>query len=297
MAFRSFLMRTFCAVIGHNRHKRFLKTSITVGIGLPFVWSIVALLSFIGQIQVSHRPPGERADAIVVLSGDPERMPVALSLLKNRFGRRILFAGQDNSEELKYVAANPSLACCIDFDSTSKNTVEDAIVVQRWVLARRVRSLILVTTDYHVPRAMIELRRVLPETHIRPFGVETRAFDLSMIWQKSGMARRFLSQFIKFAAASLPVSTKSFDTTYFRKISSLPSEMESGGFVAYILLILTAATVLLTVVKLRPLNPHRAHKRNRDEGKELAGVLLCSDARPVSSDLRDGDSSEIRPAD
>lgn len=254
---------------------------IAFGLAIPSFGLMAVLLSFIIRIQESHRPVREKADAIVVFSGAPERMTAAVDLLNKGFAKRVLFAGQDNSEELQLIAANPTLACCVDFDPISTNTAEDAIASRKWVLATNARSLILITTDYHAPRAITELRRLLPNTRIRALGVTNSEFDLSGVWRDPGMARRFLLQFIKYAVALVPGPTKNFETPYLRKIATRAFGMGSRNVVALTLLILIAVSSFLAFAKLRPPQRSNGHKRHRHQPDNLSGILLGPDSGPA----------------
>jgi hypothetical protein len=99
-------------------------------------------------------------DGIVALSGDPERIVAAVDLLDRGYGDRLLIAGVDNGDEIArlYPAHRELFECCIRLDPRSHNTVEDAATIQRWAVENRLQSLIVVTSDFHMPRALLELQ-------------------------------------------------------------------------------------------------------------------------------------------
>ena len=54
------------------------------------------------------------------------------------------------------------MTCCVDLDYSAINTEGNAIETKRWAHRRGIRSLIVVTSNYHMPRAMAELRASFP---------------------------------------------------------------------------------------------------------------------------------------
>ena len=115
------------------------------------------------------RPAGERpTDAIVVLTGGAKRIERGLDLMERKRARRMLVSGVDRTvrpAELagRYRADAALFACCVDLGREAVDTRSNAEEVARWVERRKFRSVRLVTTDWHMPRARFELSRQLPD--------------------------------------------------------------------------------------------------------------------------------------
>jgi uncharacterized SAM-binding protein YcdF (DUF218 family) len=115
------------------------------------------------------RPAGDRpTDAIVVLTGGAKRIDRGLDLLERRRAKRMLVSGVDRSVRPVELAARHEhykalFACCIDLGRESVDTRSNADEVSRWVARRKFRSVRLVTTDWHMPRARFEIARQLPD--------------------------------------------------------------------------------------------------------------------------------------
>ena len=109
----------------------------------------------------------ERAtDGIVVLTGGAKRLERGLNLLEQGKARRMLVSGVDRAVRPRELAArygkNQDLfECCIDLGREAVDTRSNAEEVSRWVERRKVKTLRLVTTDWHMPRARFELSRQL----------------------------------------------------------------------------------------------------------------------------------------
>jgi uncharacterized SAM-binding protein YcdF (DUF218 family) len=70
----------------------------------------------------------------------------------------------------------------------------------QWARAMGYRKLILVTADYHMPRALIELRSALPGSQVTPYPVATPALDARQWWTTALGARRMTLEYCKYLA-------------------------------------------------------------------------------------------------
>ena len=62
-------------------------------------------------------------------------------------------------------------ACCVDLDRVALNTIGNAIETKRWAREQGSKSLIVVTSDFHMPRALAEIAHQLPDVALVPFPV------------------------------------------------------------------------------------------------------------------------------
>ena len=59
-------------------------------------------------------------------------------------------------------------------------------------------SLIVVTSDYHMPRALTEIRAAAPGVRLTPYAVETPSLDNSRWWRAAVTARRMTLEYMKY---------------------------------------------------------------------------------------------------
>jgi uncharacterized SAM-binding protein YcdF (DUF218 family) len=117
--------------------------------------------------------------AIVVLTGGKGRIERAAQLLGEGQGRRMLIAGADPSvtkaDLVRRLGGKKRLfACCVDLGSESVDTRSNAEEAKRWLVARDLTSVRLVTSDWHMRRAEYEFRRTLgPGYVVVPDAVRT----------------------------------------------------------------------------------------------------------------------------
>jgi uncharacterized SAM-binding protein YcdF (DUF218 family) len=138
-------------------------------VGLLLLWP-AGLAFFLAQTAIPA-PANPQADAIVVLTGDDERVVTGLRLLQEKHGERLLISGVGHSATLRELAvaggfdaaALPGLANRITLGRAASSTHGNALETADWAAQGGIGSLIVVTSYYHMPRALIELRRRLPD--------------------------------------------------------------------------------------------------------------------------------------
>ena len=130
---------------------------------------LIYLLGYALFAVLLPRPAGGRqTDAIVVLTGGAKRIERGLELLEQGKARRMLVSGVARTvrpAELaaQYQGSDRLFACCVDLGRESVDTRSNAEEVSRWLARHKIRSIRLITTDWHMPRARFELSRRLPE--------------------------------------------------------------------------------------------------------------------------------------
>jgi uncharacterized SAM-binding protein YcdF (DUF218 family) len=144
------------------------------------------------------------SDGIVALTGASNlRIEAATKLLELGKARRLLISGvnrQVRPGELRDVtrAAGRAYDCCVDLGFAAVNTQGNARETQEWARAHHFKSLIVVTSDYHIPRAVLELHASLPEVTLHPYPVATETVDAHRWWRRGEDARRMVFEYCKY---------------------------------------------------------------------------------------------------
>ena len=183
--------------------------SVAAFLVLALIW-LAGLFAFADRMQRSTPAPmPEPADGIVALTGrdSNERINAAIGLLAQHLGGRVLVSGVNRGvtrEELRITsgAVRRLYDCCVDLGFTAVDTVGNARETLEWGQAMRYRSLIVVTSDYHMPRAMLELRAVLrpPGYRLQTYAVPTRALKSRRWWRSPNDARLMVLEYCKYLA-------------------------------------------------------------------------------------------------
>jgi uncharacterized SAM-binding protein YcdF (DUF218 family) len=141
-----------------------------------------------------------RADAIVVLTGGEGRVVTGVDLLKDGRGRRLLISGVNPGsppQDIARAAGAPAglFECCIDTGDEAVDTRSNATETAAWAARNGYGSLIIVTNDYHMPRALLELQAAMPDTRLTAYPVRAAS-----PWADAGEARRWMQEYAKYAA-------------------------------------------------------------------------------------------------
>jgi uncharacterized SAM-binding protein YcdF (DUF218 family) len=180
----------------------FTMTAAAVGVVLlagGFFW-------FAGTIPSEENLPNGKADGIVVLTGAASRIPDAIELLAAERGQRLLITGVHRATSAREIARLTPLYskffnCCIDLDRSALNTFGNALETKRWAHEHNFNSLIVVTSNWHMPRAMAELAHQLPEVTLIPCPVMSEKVKSEPWWQNIDTARFLLAEYLKYLFA------------------------------------------------------------------------------------------------
>jgi len=198
---------------GFSRERARPPSVLLRGIGLATVsiCVVVALAFTLGFLWFTSRVPSSEitltgaTDGIVVLTGDSARISEAIELLADRRGKRLLISGANRGTTAAEISRlNPDftrwIQCCVDFDR-ALNTLGNAIETRRWAERRRFRSLTVVTSDYHMPRAMAEIAHQLPNTRLVAFPVMSERLRTDHWWASGPAMRLLLTEYVKYIVA------------------------------------------------------------------------------------------------
>ena len=201
--------------------------SLFVG-GLRFIFDLLLLcvvLLCIGFVIFTHTvdrkqdEPIPAADGITVLTGGVARIDEAMKLLANHKASRVLITGvykKTTKEALKDSASQGDqlFTCCVDIDHEARNTIDNATETSEWVEKHHYNSVIVVTSNYHMPRALAELGRAMPGVTLIPYSVVDNNVHLDHWWAHPGTAKLLISEYLKY----LPALGRLGATSLMRKV-------------------------------------------------------------------------------
>jgi len=173
---------------------------------LVLIWA-AGLWAFASRVEHSTPAPEPPvADGIVALTGSSViRLEAATNLLEDGKGKRLLVSGVNRQASRADIldvtkAGKGVYDCCVDLGFMAADTVGNAQETAEWAKAKGYRKLILVTADFHMPRALLELHAAMPHAEVTPYPVVTETLDTPNWWRKSGSARLMTLEYCKYLA-------------------------------------------------------------------------------------------------
>lgn len=137
------------------------------------IWRLLSIplllwtLGFAPFVLTLPGPADDRqTDAIVVLTGGAGRIQRGLALLQAGKAERMLISGVDrrvlpHELALEHGAPRALFEARIELGHEAVDTRSNALEAGQWITRRGYRSVRLVTTDWHMPRARFELASVV----------------------------------------------------------------------------------------------------------------------------------------
>lgn len=176
-----------------------IKGLISVLILLVFLASAL-FIDFVYKT-FSYEVRDYNTDAIVVLSGGRGRVDEGVKLFKEGKGEHLFFIGVDpavKKSDLYPERSGERSGAEVYLEKASRNTLENAIFAREMLLKNNVRSMLLITSRYHMKRSLLILRSILPkDIAIYPHPVANKN-STEQWWSHGGSLRLLFSEFYKY---------------------------------------------------------------------------------------------------
>ena len=147
---------------------------------------------------------------MVVLTGGSNRIKQTLNLflLNHNENHNLLISGAGTGFSkktiLKLIKKTPAnlkiLNCCITVENQSTDTYSNAIESYKWIKKNNFKSITLITSDYHMPRALIEFKQKLNDIRITPLLLKSEQSDRVSNFKVN------LFEYLKFKATKLRIN-------------------------------------------------------------------------------------------
>ena len=175
-----------------------LKTIFAYFLILSATFWIIGFIVFCAfAIGIKYRPL-EQAEAIVVLTGGSDRISKAIHLLQENHAPKLFISGVGTTESHLLKEIPPKIKEKIELGYWAKTTRMNAIETAKWISENKIASVILVTSFYHMPRSLLEIKEEIPHLKITPYAVFPQAFGESTDWLHTRYAWQLFLEYHKF---------------------------------------------------------------------------------------------------
>lgn len=156
-------------------------------------------------------PAAGTTDAIVVLTGGSERVATGFQLMVEGRAARMLISGAHPEAGLAEIAAASGLdaaafAGSVTIGHAATTTRGNAAETAAWLRAEGLHSLRVVTAGYHMPRAMLEMRRSLPGILLVPHPVPSSTLRAAGALERPGVWALLVGEYGRYILARAGLS-------------------------------------------------------------------------------------------
>ncbi|SOC84351.1 Uncharacterized SAM-binding protein YcdF, DUF218 family [Ensifer adhaerens] len=194
---------------------------------LSYVVLLLAGLLFGGFLRFADTvadlapPEKPKADAVVVLTGGTQRIDQAVNLLETGTGQRLLISGvhpDTSAARIREMTRAPQslFVCCVDLGYDAIDTVGNALETAKWVHAHKYRRVLVVTSNYHMPRSLLELHRIDPATQYVGYPIVYTDLKSENWMAMPEVVKAMLSEYVKLVGATIRAHLFTPDTSSLR---------------------------------------------------------------------------------
>ncbi|WP_416797132.1 YdcF family protein [Ciceribacter azotifigens] len=167
---------------------------------------VAGFLRFADLVTTLKPPTDAKADAIVVLTGGYQRIDQAVDLLRRGSGNRLLISGVHPATTPSQIrrmtqSSNDLFDCCVDIGYQALDTIGNANEISRWIHDRGYSRVLVVTNNYHMPRSLMELRRIDRATEFIAYPVVNSDLKTTNWFANPSVLRTLLAEYGKTLVA------------------------------------------------------------------------------------------------
>jgi len=171
---------------------------------------VAGLQHFVLTLPKKPKHGPQKIDGIVVITGGQQRLTDGLKLLSSREIEKMLVSGVGPGVNKKILAREltlnsaerAKLDCCVELEFEANNTRDNASAAKIWAKKNNLESLILVTANYHMPRAKFIFTSKMPNMSLQFWPTSPADLDIRTWWQKASILRLLAKEYAKYLTVS-----------------------------------------------------------------------------------------------
>ena len=152
--------------------------------------------------------PPIQAEAVASLTGASDARIISAIQLADSLDLPLLISGVNvdaTPADIARVAKVDvdKINCCVTLGKAAASTEGNGNEVADWARRNKVDRIIVVTSEYHMERALFELKRAMPEGHFIPHAVMTTKVRPADWYRDAPTAKTLIEEWIKYRLAGL----------------------------------------------------------------------------------------------
>ena len=191
------------------------QTICIVLISSILTYFLIGLIEYKDKILSNITYISKKSSNIVILTGGTNRIKDGLKIVNkfeksSTFNSKILVSGTGKGFTKMSLAKNIDfdfnlIECCIELDSISTNTYSNAFETLKWVKKNNISEFILITSNYHMPRAFLEFKYRMPNLKIFTYPITPKKHNINNWLSSFQTFSLVLSEYCKFLVANLRI--------------------------------------------------------------------------------------------
>ena len=191
------------------------KTICIVLISSILTYFLIGLIEYKDKILSNITYISKKGSNIVILTGGTNRIKDGLQIVNkfeksSTFNSKILVSGTGKGFTKMSLAKSIDfdfnlIECCIELDSISTNTYSNAFETLKWVKKNNISEFILITSNYHMPRAYLEFKYRMPNLKIFTYPITPKKHNINNWLGSFQTFSLVLSEYCKFLVANLRI--------------------------------------------------------------------------------------------
>ena len=156
----------------------------------------IGLNSFKERILTLQKDPINLSSKVVILTGGTNRIKEGFEVIykldkKSISNLKVLVSGTGKgfSKLSLQEKLNPNfdfrlIKCCVELDGVSQDTYSNAVETSKWVSKNNIEEILLITSNYHIPRSILEFQNKMPNLKILYYPITPKQHQINK-WLKS----------------------------------------------------------------------------------------------------------------
>lgn len=159
------------------------------------------LILFLNKIPRAPVESKDTADAAIILTGGDKRIEEGIKILQDQHVKKVFITGVNhrirNKKEIPYIE-ELNKAHNIEIGREALTTNGNALEARDWVRKNNIKTIKIVTANYHMPRSVLEFKHHLPEVRIDVYPVFPDKFDINKWWYDKNTLTLVLKEYTKY---------------------------------------------------------------------------------------------------